>query len=205
MRNKLPFFTFLFIAFVIKGYSGTISYSEMLATYGKNKTIIKEVEVPTIIALSVYPELKNVSIRFEYKSIATTMSTLPDIKSVFDSKRAYVIYINSDASKKGGVSYKELNLKQQVGIIAHELAHVLYLEKKSNLSILSSGLMYLCSSNYHMNLEKETDITVINRGLGEELYAFSNFVINQSNASANYIAFKKKNYLLPEEIKQRMK
>jgi hypothetical protein len=56
-----------------------------------------------------------------------------------------------------------------------------------------------------MNLEKATDETVINRGLGEELYAFTNYVINQSKASAEYIAFKKKNYLLPEEIKQRMK
>jgi hypothetical protein len=132
----------------------TTSYREMKVTYGNNKKILKDIEAPAIIALSFYPELKNTKISFEYKEISTTMSTMPELKSVLLFQRSYVIYINSDASKYGAVSYNELSLKQQVGLIAHELAHVVYFENRSNLSILGCGLMYECSPRYHMNLEK---------------------------------------------------
>lgn len=205
MRRLLVFIFITVIAKSTFADPNITSYREMIATFGNNKKILKDIEAPAIIALSFYPELKNTKISFEYKEISTTMSTMPELKSALLFQRSYVIYINSDATKYGAVSYNELSLKQQVGLIAHELAHVVYFENQSNLAILGCGFMYECSPQYHMNLEKATDETVINRGLGEELYAFTNYVINQSKASAEYIAFKKKNYLLPEEIKQRMK
>jgi len=185
--------------------ANTMSYEQMKNKFGRNKKIIPEIEVPTIIALSFYPELKDVSIRFEYKKISTSMCARPEIRSMLNNKKTYVIYINSDVKKVGAVSLSELNLKQRVGIIAHELAHLVDFEKRNTLSIIQCGILYKCSSNYHKNIERSTDEMVINKGLGNELYDFSNYVINNSNASEKYIQFKKKNYLLPEEIKQRMK
>ena len=41
---------------------------------------------------------------------------------------------------------------------------------------------------------------VIQKGLAHQLYAFSNYVLNKSSASEKYKDFKRKNYLLPEEI-----
>ncbi len=200
-------FNFLIFSFICSTsvFANTLSFEQMKKVYGHKKTIIREIEAPAIIALSFYPELKNTSIRFEYKKIATTMSTLPDVNSMFKKNRSYIIYINSDVKSTGGVALSELNIKQQVGIIAHELAHVLDFENRSNLSIVQCGIFYKCSENYHQKLERATDEMVINKGLGNELYDFTNYVINFSNASREYIQFKKKNYLLPEEIKQRMK
>lgn len=185
--------------------ASTMSYEEMKQEYGSNKTFLQETELPAIIALSFYPELRNTTIRFEYKNISTTMAARPTLSSVFKKDRTYVIYLNNDVSKNGGVAYSELNLKQRIGIIAHELAHVLDFEKRKDLSIISCAILYKCLHSYHKKLERKTDETVINKGLGNELYAFTDYVLNNSNATEKYINFKKKNYLLPEEIKQRMK
>ncbi len=182
-----------------------LTFEEMKSAFGNNKVILPELEVPAIIALSFYPELKNTSIRFEYKKISTTMCTRPELRSAFSGKRTYVIYINSDVTKIGGVSFEELNLVQRVGIISHELAHILDYQNKDNFSVVKCGILYSCSPDYHTKLERATDEMVINKGLGKELYEFSNYVINNSKASEQYKAFKRKNYLLPEEIKQRMK
>lgn len=183
----------------------TMTYEEMKIAYGNNKTLLPEIEVPTIIALTFYPELRNVSVRFEYKKIGTTMCTRPDVQSIFRKERAYVIYINPDVSETGGVSLKELNLIQSIGLIAHELAHIVDFEKRNNFAVIKCGILYSFSPNYHIKLERATDEMVINKGLGKELYEFTNYVVNTSQASEKYKAFKKKNYLLPEEIKQRMK
>jgi len=185
--------------------ANTMKYEQMKTKFGQKKIILSEIEVPAIIALSFYPELKNTPIRFEYKKISTTMSTFPDITSLFSKSKSYVIYINSDVKSVGAVSLLTLSLKQKVGIIAHELAHVLDFEKRNSLSIIQCGIFYKCSGSYHKKLERSTDEMVIKKGLGNELYDFSYYVLNNSNASEEYKAFKKKNYLLPEEIKHRMK
>lgn len=181
------------------------SYEEMRQEFGTNKTFLSDTEIPAIIALSFYPELKFTKIKFEYKEIKTTMAARPEFNCIFNNSRSYVIYINANASENGSVSYQDLNLKQKIGIIAHELAHIVDFESRSNGSIISCGLLYKCSPQYHKNLERSTDELVIKKGLGNELYAFSDYVINHSNASKKYIEFKKKNYLLPEEIKEKMK
>ncbi len=196
-------FLILLTEFSVK--ANILSYEEMKIEFGTNKTFLSETEIPAIIALSFYPELKNTHIKFEFKKIATTMAARPELISIVKNQRSYVIYINSDVCVTGAVSYSELNLKQQIGIIAHELAHIVDFEKRSNLSVLSCGVLYKCLNTYHKKLERATDEIVISKGLGNELYAFSYYVINQSSASENYINFKKKNYLLPEEIKQKMK
>ncbi len=181
------------------------SYEEMKLEFGTNKKFLSDAEIPAIIALSFYPELKHTKIRFEYKEIKTTMAARPDINCVFNNSRSYVIYINSKASEIGSVNYHDLNLKQKIGIIAHELAHIVDFENRNNSEIILCGFLYKCSPEYHKKLERSTDELVIKKGLGNELYAFSDYVINHSNASAKYIEFKKKNYLLPEEIKEKMK
>lgn len=181
-----------------------MSYEEMKIEYGNNKTFTPDVEAAAIIALSFFPELKNTSIRFEHKTIKTTMAARPELSSAFKGKRTYVVYINNSAELNGGVSFSKLNIKQRIGIVAHELAHILDYENREDFSVIACGLLYKCIPIYHKNLERSTDEMVINKGLGRELYEFSNYVIYNSNASEKYIAFKKRNYLLPEEIKSKL-
>lgn len=168
--------------------------------YGRNKYFVDKVELPALIALSFFPELKNTSISFEYKNIKTTMATRPHIGKFLIRNRSYVIYINSNAKERGAVSFHDLGLQEQIGIIAHELSHIVDYEKRKTFSLIQCGIYYSVFKHYHRNLERETDMLVIKKGLAHQLYAFTNYVLHHSNATDKYKEFKRKNYLLPEEI-----
>lgn len=171
--------------------------------YGKGKRIPEAIELPALIALSFYPELANTNIQFEYKTIKTTMSARPKWNCLVNNKRNYIIYINNDTERTGGVSVNELSLNAQVGILAHELAHIADYESRSDLSLMRVGIYYKIFKHYHRKMERATDEIAIRHGLGEQLYDFSDYVLNHSNASPQYKEFKKKFYLTPDEIKAR--
>ena len=57
-----------------------MSYDEMKQELGLNKTFLRETELPAIIALSFYPELKHTQIKFEFKKIATTGTNQISVK-----------------------------------------------------------------------------------------------------------------------------
>ena len=52
----------------------------------------------------------------------------------------------------------------------------------------------------NQSCQKEIDLKTIQRGLGWQLYDWSNFVLNDSNADAKYKEFKKETYMTPESI-----
>src|SRR6056297_1764443 len=61
----------------------------LMEKYGKNKIIADEFVEPALIALSYYPELKDVHIEFKYSREATTMAARPDPLSLI-SERKYL-------------------------------------------------------------------------------------------------------------------
>jgi hypothetical protein len=174
--------------------------AELKAKYGQHKNFTPETELAALLALSFYPELRNTPINFKYKEIKTTMAARPRAAMPLSRKRSYNIYINSQASLVGGVNYAELNLEQQLGIIAHELAHIVQYEQKDNLQLLLMGLRYKWSPDFKVKMERATDQLVIDHGLAGPLRAFSCYVLYESKASDSYKEFKRKNYMLPEEI-----
>jgi hypothetical protein len=176
------------------------NHIDLREEFGQHKNFIDKVELPALIALSFFPELKNTHITFEYRKIKTTMSTRPHLGQFLMSNRSYVIYINSHAKDIGGVSFDELGLQEQIGIIAHELSHIVDYQKRKTFSMMKCGLYYSIFNHYHRTLERNTDMLVIQKGLAHQLYAFSNYVLNKSSASPEYKEFKRKNYLSPEEI-----
>ncbi len=176
------------------------NHIDLREEFGQHKNFIDKVELPALIALSFFPELKNTHITFEYRKIKTTMSTRPHLGQFLMSNRSYVIYINSHAKDIGGVSFDELGLQEQIGIIAHELSHIVDYQKRKTFSMMKCGLYYSIFKHYHRTLERNTDMLVIQKGLAHQLYAFSNYVLNKSSASPEYKEFKRKNYLSPEEI-----
>src|SRR5437763_14580879 len=54
----------------------------LLNAYGKNKELIPEFALQTLIALSYYPELKNTHIKFIFKPAHTPLTTKPDFPNV---------------------------------------------------------------------------------------------------------------------------
>lgn len=196
-------FTITFQLFLTKStYSYSGNLVELKSTFGHNKKFTKATELPALIALSFYPELKNTIITFEEKEIKTTMAARPHFGQLLIRDRSYIIYINNNPEKSGSVSFYDLGLNEQIGIIAHELSHIANYQTRKTLSMMKCGLYYSLFHHYHRALEISTDTDVIKRGLGMHLYAFSNYILNKSNATEEYKLFKSKNYLLPSQIEE---
>jgi hypothetical protein len=204
MKIKGFYIVFVFILCTVFAYANVIDISDLRNTYGKNKNIPEEYELQCLIALSYFPELKDVPIEFRFKDIHTTMSARPKFRSVFksSSQREYLITINNKPREEKGVLLDELSFNAQIGIMAHELAHLVDYSKKSSARLLLCGTYYITSEYFHQNLERKTDLIVIERGLGLQLFDFSDYVINHSDACDQYKKFKMKYYYKPEEIKE---
>lgn len=175
------------------------------ATYGNHKYIAKEFELQTLIALSYFPELKNKVIDFKYQNIGTTMACRPDLISVLKGKssRFYNILIDNDPNDTGNIILKDVPFNAQVGVIAHELCHILDYELMSVHELAKMGVEYANKKN-RSDVEKRVDKLTIKRGLGWQLWDWSDFVLNRSKATIEYKFYKKKTYLSPEEIKNEM-
>ncbi len=191
-----------FLFLIITFYS---SFSQKQNDQTYNDSIIKQFESNKMLiplfkyqifkALSHYPELKNTKIVFKYKNIRTSLACRPSLISIFlrKNKRTYNIFINRDTSKLKNAILLFVPINAQIGVIGHELAHIIDYQHKSIYGIISTGFGYFFTS-YKSALEKRVDLIAINHGLKKELIEFSNYVINESNAPTEYKNYKKKIY-----------
>jgi hypothetical protein len=166
-------------------------------------SIPKELEMPMILALVHFPELKNSKIKFKLSSIKTTMNARPTMGSlIFRSKekRTYTVRIN-DQKMDSLISIFEVPYNAQIGVFGHEFSHFVDYIGLSFWGVLKRGLSY-GNPEKKSAYEKETDILTIQHGLGQELLDWSDYVLNRSNATAAYKAFKRSTYLTPQEIKE---
>lgn len=159
-----------------------------------------EYEEQILYALSYYPDLHQVKIVFKEKKLTTTLNCTPKLSSLLfgKDKRVYVIGINTK-KKFSGIHFHEIPKEGQIGIIGHELAHIKDYHSRGLLGIVKRGLQYLHHSSKE-RFEKTIDRMTIQAGLGKYLYRWSDYALNESNASESYKKFKRKIYLEPEEI-----
>jgi len=170
--------------------------------FNYNKFFYEKYELQTLIALSYFPELKNTTISFKRRELRTTMAARPKGIEVFreKGKRGYIIYINDFPSAK--ISPDSISFNAQIGVIGHELAHLVDYEQTSSLKMLIVGFSYL-NKKFRTKFERATDLRTINHGLLWQCYDFALYVHNSSIAPTEYINYKKKFYMSPEEIKKR--
>ncbi len=169
--------------------------------FGVNKQFIPELELAALVSLNHFPELKETSIEFKFKNIKTTMATRPTVSSLFGkkSKRTYVIYVDEKIKDNNGVLTNEVPFNALVGLIGHEYQHIVEYEGKSALQIANLGIKY-CNKKFKKKFECETDHAIIDRGLGWQLRDWAAHAMVHSSASDKYKAYKKENYLSPDEI-----
>ena len=174
-------------------------HDSLKQNFGQHKTFIKEFELQSLIALSYYPELKNVPITFCLYNITTTAEVRPEyFSAIKNSNRKYVIYISKNVHTEG-VLLKDIPFNAQIGVIGHELAHIEDYEGRTVKSLFGLALNYLIIKN-HAKYERSIDELAIKRGLGWQELEFSDFMENKSKATARYKHFKKVNYLSSSEI-----
>jgi len=168
----------------------------------ENKLYPAQYEKQVLIALSGYDELRNAHIEVKFKRVSSTMMARPGPLFIFRyrAKRRYKVYINSNAKKMRGASLEKVSFNGQVGVMAHEFAHILYYSKKGSWAIVSDGIKYVLSKKFRSKFEKQTDLVTLNKGFGWQMYDFADYIINKADVSEKYKAYKLKIYYSPGDI-----
>lgn len=131
------------------------------------------------------------------------MACRPSPMSVFRkrSKRKYTIFINNQKNRKETICIQNLSFNAQVGVIGHELGHVVDYQQKTGIQIIGIAAKYnfkKCRSKF----EKSIDSIAIARGFGWQIYEFSNYIQSGKDIPEKYKAYKRKIYYRPEDIIQ---
>ncbi len=170
-----------------------------------NKIIPHTILEEAHIALSHYPELKDVSIEFKYKNKMKNalMQARPKIGNLFKAKKdhSYTIFI----SRKFLVENEEFSMANVpsevlIGWLGHELGHVMDYREKSAIKMLGFGVKYITSHDFIKKAERTADTYAINHGLGNYIHSTKDFILNHSHFSDSYKKRKIRLYLSPEEI-----
>ena len=166
-----------------------------------NKTIPKKMIPIFLWGIIAYPELHDCTITIKIKNIRSAGAARPTLGSLLKNKsnRKYKIFVNQDERLLGNAIFDKLPHNAKIGLLSHELAHILEYSKKSSLSLIGNGFLYTLSKSYRTSYEGKTDDIVINRGFGWQVYDFTNYIMNHSTASKKYKKFKVRHYKSPNE------
>lgn len=175
---------------------------ELKEINGVNKQLAPDFELASLIALSQFPELIPLKIDIVYSKIKTTMQARPTIGFLLRKKenRGYKVFINSNEKKLKQCALKNIPFDAQVGIMAHEFAHVLHYNSIGSLELLAEGVRYLLSMKFRSKFERANDLETIERGFGWQVYHFTDYLLNKTDASEKYKAYKRKIYFSPDEL-----
>ncbi len=178
---------------------------DLLQDYATQLDCPDEYKLQMLAALSYYPELRNTPIKVKYSNLETTATCRPAIPSIFTirkskshARRKYIIRINKKENFSG-VLMKDVPLNAQIGVLAHEIAHIVDYERRSHVGLLKRALDYL-EENRKKRFEYQIDKLTIEHGLGWQLYDWADYAMHKSKASEKYKAFKKRIYMGPADI-----
>ena len=152
---------------------------ELRREFGMYKEIPAKYEEEILTALSHYPELKDEQIHFVLASAgAMPYSTKLTFSSYFGpkNKRIYTITILERADfPESEAIIKHLNRKMRIGVLGHELGHVLQYKNCEPLKLLKNLVLYVIKP-FKRKLERGADKAAISHGLGEELLTHAEYI-----------------------------
>lgn len=148
-------------------------FDSLYALYGHKKELPEGYEVQALLALSVYPELQDVKVKFEFsKTVNAPLEAnfaIPTLLLPRKHRKYRVIISSAEEGFFSEANFKNINFNGQVGILAHELGHVIYYHDCNIFQIGNWGLQYLLKKDFAATHERETDKVVVYRGLGWQL------------------------------------
>jgi hypothetical protein len=214
-----PYKIFFFLQIIIFPFVSKAATGEpvidSVPEFGNKKEIPKQFEKPILTALSYFPELKDVRIVFKIKKAYTPLTTRPNFAGVFKRRnhRTYIITISDQSiDTLKPLLFQNLTFEQQVGVIGHELSHVVDFNSKNFLQTIGVGIGHI-SKGYLDKMEFNTDGICIQHGLGKYLLAYSKHVretmhvhnwrggdfVNKGNGNGKY-----ERYMNPDTIEKTM-
>ena len=152
------------------------------------------------VICKAFPELKDEEIVLVFKKIPMTMQARPDIWHLLVGRRKYLILIN-DRPSNNGITLDDIPFNGQLGILAHEMCHILDYQHKSLWGIIKTGLMYL-SDSHKESYEKSTDYLAVKKGFGLQLHTWAKYVLHEAPVKPKYRKVKERFYLRPEVIRR---
>jgi hypothetical protein len=154
------------------------AYPALLKKLGHNKKMPPAFEKQILYALSYFPELTAIKIRFRLKkSTGGIIATRPTAASLLrrSSKRTYIVIINDSTEGRQIPLFANSNVNGQVGILGHELCHILYFNTSTGTKLLGLAIAHV-SRKYMDRFEYNTDSVDIERGLGYQLMSWKQYL-----------------------------
>jgi hypothetical protein len=161
-------------------YSDTTSFSSsqlmnLKKQFGKNKKYAPEYEKLVLPALSFFPQLKDYRVTFKVRKHGPPLSTRPSFGSMFRHalKREYMVFISSDTSTVWkAIQLNRVPIMAQLGIIGHELSHIIQFREKNTFGLLGLGINHV-STRYMNKFEFQADSIGISQGMGDYLLVWA--------------------------------
>lgn len=113
--------------------------------------------------------------------------------------RIYIISVR-DKSVNGNLNFETIPDSARIGLVGHEIVHVLDYKTMSFFQIISMGIKYSYCPNYKRQTEWKTDSLTIVNNMGYETLCFAHQIYNSPYLSKNYLKKKEKFYMKPEDI-----
>lgn len=189
----------------------TYNLDSLTTIIGDNKGLPQGFEVAAAIAYSAFPQLKDVRIDMILTDGGAPMESTVDITSLLGLRknRRYRILLNDDQeSYFKPILLRALPFDAQVGILAHELGHIVYYEDLNIFAFGKWGLRYLMEEDFRATHERTTDLMPVYHGLGNQIYQYAYFIRRDSSCIEFYEQgkdFLDKFYLTDVELLQALK
>lgn len=174
-----------------------------LEKFRANKVIPKVLEGEILKALSFYPSLIPVKIRFVFKRRikGSVMQAQPRIGTMFGGERAYQINISAlFRLAHAATPIHQVPSDILVGWIGHELGHIMDYEQRSLWGMVQFGAGYLFSTAFVRDAERVADTFAVNHGLGKYILKTKHFILDHAALPEKYKRKIARLYLSPDDI-----
>jgi len=205
-KIKAKFIFFAFLSFLQTSvFSSTNTMKDLNSFEITNKIIPESIKDEVKIALSHYPELKDIPIEFRFKENIkkSFMQAQPKFSGIFKNKkkRSYFIMITENFHiENESFTISEVPSEVLIGWIGHELGHIMDYQERSGLNLIGFGISYLTSHKFIKVAERSADTFAVSHGMGDYILATKDFILNHAHLSKVYKDRIRRLYLSPEEI-----
>lgn len=179
--------------------------NENLVAFSVNKEIPNVIQHLALKALSHYPELKHIHIRFIFsrKLKKSVMAARPVVSTLLQphNKRIYDILINPVFKLTQSIEpIHHLPEEVLIGWFGHELGHIMDYEQRTIWGVAKFGLLYWLSKRYVRKAERAADTFAVNRGMAPYILSTKEFILGHSELSTRYKEKIARLYLSPDDI-----
>ena len=147
-------------------------YEYLAKRFGNNKDLLPTHREAALIALSYYPELADIKIRFKYRKKGAPFAARPRAwDTIFKGrkKRTYLILVRSVPTQHfSSFHVTKVPFNAMVGVFGHELAHISDFQERGLFGMMNVMFGNL-SRKYLDEFEYNTDQRTIDHGLGFQL------------------------------------